>query len=140
MAIPIQEIEQELVENFSLFDSWDDKYEYLIELGKKLPALDSSFKTDDYKIKGCQSSVWVVAKGNKDEVIFDADSDSVIVKGLASLLVQVLSGQKASDIVDAKLEFIDAIGMNKHLAQTRSNGLLSMIKQVKMYAFALQNS
>ena len=138
MSRSILEIEQELVENFSLFDSWEDKYEYLIELGKKMPDLDSKYKIEENKIKGCQSSVWVIASGNKNEVKFEADSDSFIVKGLASLLVSVLSGQSAKNIVDAKLEFIDQIGMTKHLAQTRSNGLLSMVKQIKFYALALQ--
>ncbi len=135
----MNDIELQLVDDFSLFDSWDDKYEYIIELGKKLPKFDDTFKTNDYKIKGCQSSVWLTARHDNGLVFFDADSDSVIVKGLVSMLVSVLSGQSPSYIIDSKLEFMNHIGLMQHLAQTRSNGLLAMVKQMKMYAMAFQS-
>jgi len=114
----IQETEKEIVEEFSLFDSWDDKYEYIIDLGKKLPPLENEFKKDENRVRGCQSTVWV------------------IVKGLISLLIRVLSGHTPDEIINAKLDFIQQIGMTTHLAQTRSNGLLAMVKQMKNYALA----
>ncbi|MFL5808640.1 MAG: SufE family protein [Flavisolibacter sp.] len=132
----IGEIEDEIVEEFSLFDSWDDKYEYIIDLGKKLPKLEDQFKKDENKVKGCQSTVWLVADYRDGSVYYKAESDAVIVKGLISMLIRVLSGQSADDIVNARLEFIREIGMMTHLAQTRSNGLLSMVKQMKNYALA----
>jgi len=134
--LTIEEIEKEIVEEFSLFDSWDDKYEYLIDLGKKLSPLDGQYKQDENKVKGCQSSVWLVADYNEGKIIYNADSDAVIVKGLISMLIRVLSGHKPDEIVAAKLDFINEIGMTSHLAQTRSNGLLSMVKQMKNYALA----
>lgn len=134
----IKEIENQIVEDFSLFDNWPDKYQYIIELGQKLPVLNPEFKTDEYKIKGCQSSVWIKPEFNNDVISFDADSDSVFVKGLVSLLVKVLSGQKADNILSADLKFIEDIGLMQHLAQTRANGLASMVKQLKTYAAALQ--
>ncbi len=132
----IQETEAEIVEEFSLFDSWDDKYEYLIDLGKKLPELDEEYKKDANKVKGCQSTVWLVSEFNDGKVFFKADSDAVIVKGLISMLIRVLSGHTPEEITEAKLGFINEIGMNTHLAQTRSNGLLSMIRQMKNFALA----
>lgn len=135
----MNDIEKQLIEDFSLFDSWDDKYEYIIELGKKLPIFNVEFKTNDFKIKGCQSSVWLVSRIENGKVIFDADSDSVIVKGLVSLLIKVLSNQQPSQIIDAKLEFMEHIGLMQHLAQTRSNGLLAMVKQMKLYALVYQS-
>jgi cysteine desulfuration protein SufE len=139
-AIP--EIEKEIVEEFSLFDNWDDKYEYIIDLGKKLAPLDQQYKKDENKVKGCQSTVWLVADYNEGRVRYKAESDAVIVKGLISMLIRVLSNQKPEDIVNAKLDFIKEIGMMSHLAQTRSNGLLAMVKQMKNYAlaFKLQNA
>jgi cysteine desulfuration protein SufE len=139
-AIP--EIEKEIVEEFSLFDSWDDKYEYIIDLGKKLAPLDQQYKKDENKVKGCQSTVWLVADYNEGRIRYKAESDAVIVKGLISMLIRVLSNQKPEDIVNAKLDFIKEIGMMSHLAQTRSNGLLAMVKQMKNYAlaFKLQNA
>jgi cysteine desulfuration protein SufE len=134
----IAEIEEEIVEEFALFDSWDDKYEYIIDLGKKLPALDAKYKIDENKVRGCQSTVWLVAEYRDGRVYYNADSDAVIVKGLISMLIRVLSGQKPEDIVNAPLSFIQRIGMTTHLAQTRSNGLLSMVKQMKNYALAYQ--
>ncbi len=134
----ILSIEREIVEEFSLFDSWDDKYEYIIDLGKKLPPLDARFKTDDNKVRGCQSSVWLNAEYRDGLVFYEADSDALIVKGLISMLIRVLSGQTPSGIVDAPLDFIRDIGMMSHLAQTRSNGLLSMVRQMKNYALAFK--
>lgn len=137
----IEELEEEIVENFSLFDSWDEKYEYIIDLGKKLPALEEEHKKDENKVRGCQSTVWLVAAYKDGLVEFKADSDAVIVKGLISMLIQVLSGHTPDDIIHAKLGFIDRIGMTMHLAQTRSNGLAAMVKQMKNFAlaFKLQN-
>lgn len=130
----IKEIEQEIIDDFSLFESWEEKYEYLIDLGKKLLPLDENFKTEDYKIKGCQSSVWIHSSFEDGNVLYEGDSDAIIVKGLVSLMIKVLSGQSPKDIVEAPLEFINEIGLSSHLAQTRSNGLRSMIKQMKMDA------
>jgi len=137
----IEELEEEIVENFSLFDSWDEKYEYIIDLGKKLPALEEEHKKDENKVRGCQSTVWLVAAYKDGLVEFKADSDAVIVKGLISMLIQVLSGHTPDEIIQAKLGFIDRIGMTTHLAQTRSNGLAAMVKQMKNFAlaFKLQN-
>lgn len=132
----IQEIEKEIVEEFSLFDSWDDKYEYIIDLGKKLAPLEDQYKIDEYKVKGCQSTVWLIADSLDGKVFYKAESDAVIVKGLISMLIRVLSGQTQDAIIEAKLNFIQQIGMTTHLAQTRSNGLLSMVKQMKNFALA----
>lgn len=130
----ISEIENEIVDEFAFFPEWADKYEYLIELGKKLKGYPEDKRTDDNKVKGCQSSVWLTTDEKDGRVIFKADSDSTIVKGLIALLTRVLSGQKPENVVNAKLEFIDKIGLRQHLAQTRANGLSAMIKQMKMYA------
>jgi cysteine desulfuration protein SufE len=132
----IQSIEQEIIEEFALFDSWDDKYEYIIDLGKKLPPLEEQFKRDENKVRGCQSTVWLVADYRDGKIYYKAESDAVIVKGLISMLIRVLSGQTPDDILEAKLDFIQKIGMTSHLAQTRSNGLLSMVKQMKNFALA----
>lgn len=132
----IQEIEQEIIEEFSLFDSWDDKYEYIIDLGKKLPELDDQYKTDENRVRGCQSIVWLVADYKNGKVFYKAESDAVIVKGLISMLIRVLSGHTPDEIIPARLDFIREIGMTTHLAQTRSNGLLAMVKQMKNYALA----
>ncbi|MBB1285042.1 SufE family protein [Flavisolibacter sp. BT320] len=136
--LTIEEIEREIVEEFSLFDSWDDKYEYIIDLGKKLPPLEDQFKVDENKVRGCQSTVWLAADFRDGKVYYKADSDAVIVKGLISMLIRVLSGQTPDAIVAAKLGFINEIGMTSHLAQTRSNGLLAMVKQMKNYALAFK--
>jgi cysteine desulfuration protein SufE len=130
----IQAIEEEIVEEFSLFDNWEDKYEYLIDMGKKLPKLDDAHKKEENKIRGCQSTVWMVSAYKDGRIFYKADSDAMIVKGLISMLIRVFSGQKPADIVAADMKFIDAIGMSTHLAQTRSNGLRSMIKQMKLDA------
>jgi cysteine desulfuration protein SufE len=132
----IEEIEHEIVDEFSLFDSWEDKYEYIIDLGKKLPRLEDRFKKDENKVKGCQSTVWLAADYEDGRIWYKAESDAVIVKGLISMLIRVLSGQSPDAIVNAKLDFIREIGMTTHLAQTRSNGLLAMVKQMKNYALA----
>ncbi|MDO1445275.1 SufE family protein [Rhodocytophaga aerolata] len=134
----INQIQDEIIEEFALFDDWTDKYEYIIDIGKKLPPLSSEYKTEENKIKGCQSQVWLHAHMDGDKLLFEGDSDAVIVKGLIGLLIRVLSGQKPEDIAKATLYFIDKIGMSQHLAQTRSNGLASMVKQMKLYGIAFQ--
>src|SRR6478735_5500746 len=121
----IAAIEKEIVEEFSLFDSWDDKYEYIIDLGKRLLPLEDQYKKDENRVRGCQSTVWLVADYKNGKVFYKAESDAIIVKGLISLLIRVLSGHSPDEIIDAKLDFIKQIGMTTHLAQTRSNGLLS---------------
>lgn len=130
----IEEIENEIVEEFSLFDSWDDKYEYIIDLGKKLPPLEDKYKIDENRVRGCQSTVYLVADYKDEKVFYKAESDAVIVKGLISMLIRVLSGQTPDEITEATLDFIREIGMMTHLAQIRSNGLLAMVKQMKNYA------
>ena len=132
----IKETEKEITAEFALFDSWDDKYEYIIDLGKKLAPLDAKYKTDDNRVRGCQSSVWLVADFKDGKLYYQADSDAMIVKGLISMLIRVLSGRPADEIIEARLDFIRDIGMTTHLAQTRSNGLLNMVKQMKHYALA----
>lgn len=136
MQKTIAETEKEIVEEFALFDSWDDKYEYIIDLGKKLPPLEDRFKLDENKVKGCQSTVWLASDFQDGRVFFKADSDAMIVKGLISMLIRVLSGHTPDEILGDKLGFIQEIGMTTHLAQTRSNGLLSMVKQMKHFALA----
>lgn len=132
----IEEIEKEIAEEFSLFDSWDDKYEYIIDLGKKLSPLEDQYKIDENRVRGCQSIVWLVTDYRDGKIFYKAESDAVIVKGLISMLIRVLSGQSPDDIIEAKLNFIQQIGMTTHLAQTRSNGLLAMVKQMKNFALA----
>jgi cysteine desulfuration protein SufE len=135
----IVEIENEIVEDFALFDTWEEKYQYIIEIGQKLKPLAAEFKVDENKIKGCQSSVWLTANENNGIIEFLADSDSVFVKGEIALLMEVLSEQPAEAIVDAELGFIDQIGLRSHMAQTRANGLAAMIKQMKLYAVGFQH-
>jgi len=132
----IAEIQNEIVEEFELFDDWTDRYEYIIDLGKKNPPLPEKFKIEDNIIKGCQSQVWLTSTMENGLVQFQADSDAIIVKGLVRLLIRVLSGHKPEEISGADLFFIEKIGMTSHLAQTRSNGLLSMVKQMKFYGLA----
>jgi cysteine desulfuration protein SufE len=132
----INETQDELIEEFGLFDDWADKYEYLIDLGKKLAPMNESFKTEENVIKGCQSKVWLHAEKQGDQVLFFADSEAIIVKGMISMLIRVLSNHTAAEIMQADLYFIDQIGMSQHLAQTRSNGLVAMVKQMKNYAVA----
>ncbi|WP_104385906.1 SufE family protein [Sphingobacterium sp. HMA12] len=134
----INEIQNELIEDFAFFTDWMEKYEYIIQLGKEVPLIDEQYKTDEYIIKGCQSKVWLYPEVKDGKVYFTADSDAIITKGLVSLMVKVLSGHTAKEIVDADLYFVDEIGLKEHLSPTRANGLLSMIKQMKLYALALQ--
>ena len=136
MSTTISEAQERIVENFSLFDDWEGKYEYLIDMGKKLKPLDDQYKVEENIIKGCQSTVWLASSFEDGKVIFKADSDAIIVKGLVSMLIEVLSGHKPEEVLEAKMDFIKDIGMMSHLAQTRSNGLLAMIKQMKNYALA----
>ena len=135
----IATLSNQLVEDFSLFDNWEDKYEYIIDLGKKLPPMAAELKTEERKIKGCQSTVWLYSENKDGRIYFQADSDAIIVKGLASMLVKVLSGQKPEDIVLTNLDFIEKIGLKSHLAQTRANGLNAMIKQMKLDAAIIGN-
>ena len=132
----INEKQDELIETFELFDDWEEKYEYIIDLGKKLPKMDANLRTEDNIIRGCQSLVWLNAEKKENLVHFEADSEAIIVKGLVSMLLQVLTDQPPEAIAKADLYFIERIGLASHLAQTRSNGLASMLKQMKMYAIA----
>ncbi len=134
----IQEIEQEIVDEFSVFDDWMDKYAYLIEIGSGLEGMDEAHKTDDNLIKGCQSRVWFHAEVKDGRLYFTADSDAIITKGIAGLLIRVFSGQEPAEIAKADLKFIDQIGLTQHLSPTRSNGLVSMVKQIKLYAIAAE--
>ena len=134
MKDPIQE---EIIEEFSVFDEWLDKYDYLIELSDSLPPIAAEHRTEEYAIKGCQSRVWVDAKEEDGKVFFAADSDAIITKGIIALLIRVMNGRMPQEIVDMDLYFIDAIGLGENLSPTRSNGLVAMIKQMKMYALAL---
>ncbi|MDA9127719.1 SufE family protein [Flavobacteriaceae bacterium] len=138
----ITEAQQEIIEEFALFDDWTDKYDHLIGLGKTLPLIDPEFKTDQYIIKGCQSKVWLRAEQQDGRVYFSADSDAIITKGIVSVLIRAFSGLSAQDIVNAPTDFIKEIGLNDQLTLTRANGLVSMIKQMKLYAtaFAAQNN
>jgi len=130
----INQTQDELIEEFGLFEDWADKYEYLIDLGKKLAPMPEEFKTEENVIKGCQSKVWLHAEKHGDQVLFFADSEAIIVKGMISMLIRVLSNHTPAEIMQADLYFIDQIGMSQHLAQTRSNGLVAMVKQMKNYA------
>ena len=135
----ISEIENEIIDDFALFDTWEEKYQYIIEIGQKLKPLAAEFKVDENKIKGCQSSVWLTANENNGIIEFFADSDSVFVKGEIALLMEVLSNQTPETIISTELGFIDQIGLRSHMAQTRANGLAAMIKQMKLYAVAFQH-
>lgn len=134
----IENIQEEIVEEFSLFEDWMQRYEYMIELGKSLPLIDPEFKTDDNIIKGCQSKVWVHAELEDQQLCFTADSDAIITKGIIAILIRAFSNQHPADILAANTDFIDKIGLKEHLSPTRANGLVSMIKQIKMYAIAFQ--
>lgn len=134
----INEKQDEIIADFSFFENWMDKYEYIIQMGKDLPLIDAQYKMPEYLIKGCQSQVWLHADYQDGKIVFTADSDAVITKGLVALVVSVLSGFSPKEIADADLYFVDKIGLSKHLSPTRSNGLLSMLKQIKLYAVALQ--
>ncbi len=134
----IQEIQNEIVDEFSLFDDWMQRYEYMIELGKSLPVIEARYKTEENLIKGCQSKVWVHAELRDGRLHFTADSEAIITKGIIAILVRAFSGQKPADIIAAKTDFIDEIGLKEHLSPTRANGLVSMIKQLKLYAVAYE--
>lgn len=135
----ITEIESDIIQEFAMFDDWTDKYQYIIDLGKDLKPLNPKYKTDENKVKGCQSNVWLHADVQNDKVIFEADSNAIIVKGLVALLLRVLSGQSPDDILNADLKFIETIGLKEHLSPSRSNGFASMIKQMKYYALAFKS-
>ena len=134
----IQEKQQEVIDEFSMFDDWMQRYEYMIELGKALPLIDEKYKIDENLIKGCQSKVWVHAELDGEKLKFTADSDAIITKGIVAILIRVFSDQHPSEIIEADTKFIDEIGLKEHLSPTRANGLVSMIKQLKMYAVAYQ--
>jgi len=134
----IEERQQEVIEEFSLFEDWMQRYEYMIDLGKALPLIAPAYKTEDNIIKGCQSKVWVHAELEADKLVFTADSDALITKGIIAILIRVFSGQSPKAILAADTEFINKIGLKEHLSPTRANGLVSMIKQIKMYAVAFQ--
>ena len=133
----IPEIQEEIVDEFSMFDDWMEKYDYLIELGKSLPLIDEKYKTEDNLIKGCQSKVWLHAEKEGDKIKYTADSDAIITKGIIALLLRVFSNQKPEDILKTETDFIDKIGLKEHLSPTRANGLVSMIKKIKLYALGL---
>lgn len=132
----IQEIQDEIVDEFSMFDDWMQRYEYIIDLGKGLPLIDEQFKTEENIITGCQSKVWVHAEQVGDKIVFTADSDAILTKGIIAILIRAFSNQKPEDILSADTQFIDDIGLKEHLSPTRANGLVSMIKKLKMYALA----
>ena len=134
----IQEIQNEIIDEFSMFDDWEESYQYMIDLGKTLPLIDDAHKTDDNIIKGCQSKVWVHANMDDNKVVFTADSDAIITKGIIAILIRTFSNQHPTAILEANTDFIDKIGLKEHLSPTRANGLVSMIKQLKMYAIAYQ--
>jgi len=134
----IDELQNEIIEEFSLYDDWMDKYQYLIDLSKGLPAIEEKYKVSQNTIKGCQSNVWLNAEMQDGKVIFTADSDALITKGIVTMLITVLSGHTPTEILESDLYFIDAIGLKENLSPTRSNGLVSMIKQMKAYATAFQ--
>ncbi|MGA2824308.1 MAG: SufE family protein [Bacteroidales bacterium] len=136
MTIP--ELQEQVVSEFSLFDDWMDKYNYLIEMGRSIPIIDEHYKTDQYVITGCQSKVWLHADYRDGKIFFSADSDAVITKGIVNLLIRVLSGHTPDEILNADMDFIDKVGLREHLSPTRSNGLTSMIKQMKLYAIAFK--
>ncbi len=134
----IQDIQEEIIEEFSFFEDWMQRYEYIIELGKSLPLIDEKNKTDDNVIAGCQSKVWIHAEQAEDNIVFTADSDAILTKGIISLLLRVFSNHTPEEILHTEMNFIDEIGLKEHLSPTRANGLLAMIKQIKLYALAFQ--
>ena len=136
----IEDKKEEIVEEFSFFEDWDERFQYVIDLGKDLPIIEEQFKTDNNLISGCQSKVWLHASLKEGKVDFTADSDAIITKGIIAILIRVFSNQKPADILQANLDFIDQIGLKSHLSPTRANGLVSMIKQIKMYALAFESA
>lgn len=134
----IKEIQEEIVDEFAMFDDWIQRYEYIIELGKSLPLIEDQYKVEENLIRGCQSKVWLHAEKNDDKIVFTADSDAILTKGIIAILIRTFSDQKAADVMNADTSFIDEIGLKEHLSPTRANGLVSMLKQIKLYAIALQ--
>ena len=134
----IHAIQEEIVDEFSMFDDWDERFQYVIDLGKSLPLIDEQYKTEDNIIKGCQSKVWLHADEKEGNLVFTADSDAIITKGIIAVLIRAFSNQKAKDILDADTTFIDQIGLKEQLSPTRANGLVSMIKQIKLYALGFE--
>ena len=134
----IQAIQEEIIDEFSMFDDWDERFQYVIDLGKSLPLIDEKFKTEDNIIKGCQSKVWLHAAEKDGNLVFTADSDAIITKGIIAVLIRAFSNQKAKDILDANTDFVDQIGLKEQLSPTRANGLVSMIKQIKLYALGYE--
>lgn len=134
----IKEIQEEIVDEFALFDDWMQRYEYIIELGKTLPLIEEQYKLEENLIRGCQSKVWLHAEKKDDKIVFTADSDAILTKGIIAILIRTFSDQKAVDVMNADMGFIDEIGLKEHLSPTRANGLVSMLKQIKLYAIALQ--
>ena len=132
----IKEIQDEIIDEFSMFDEWDERYQYVIDLGKSLPLIEEQYKTDDNIFKGCQSKVWLHAGQQDGNIVFTADSDAILTKGLIAIMIRVFSNQKPEAILEANTDFVDEIGLKEHLSATRANGLVSMIKQIKMYALA----
>ncbi|MBP8792607.1 MAG: SufE family protein [Lutibacter sp.] len=135
----IKEIQEEIIDEFSMFEDWMERYEYIIELGKSLPLINETFKEDENLIQGCQSKVWLHSEINNETLQFTADSDAILTKGIVALLLRVFNNQKPMDILNADLFFVDEIGLKEHLSPTRANGLVSMIKQIKLYALAFQS-
>jgi len=136
--VSIEDIQNEIIDEFSMFEDWEERYQYMIDLGKSLPLINEEFKTESNIIKGCQSKVWVHAVLNDNKVVFTADSDAIITKGIIAILIRAVSNQEPSDIIKANTDFIDEIGLKEHLSPTRANGLVSMVKEIKMYAIAYQ--
>ncbi|WP_158209749.1 SufE family protein [Myroides phaeus] len=134
----IKETQEEIIDEFSMFDDWMERYEYIIELGKGLPLIDAQYQVEENLIKGCQSQVWLYAEESNGNIVFTANSDAILTKGIIAILIRVFSGHKAEDILNADLSFIDEIGLKEHLSPTRANGLVSMVKQIRMYALAYQ--
>lgn len=134
----IREIQDEIVDEFSMFDDWDERFQYIIDLGKGLPLIDEKYKVEENTIKGCQSKVWLHAEQNDGKLVFTADSDAIITKGIIAVLIRAFSNQNTKDILEANTDFIDQIGLKEHLSPTRANGLVSMIKNIKMYALAFE--
>ena len=134
----IKEIQEDIVDEFSMFDDWMQRYEYIIELGKSLPIIDETYQVEENLIKGCQSRVWLHAEERDGKLFFTANSDAILTKGIVAILIRVFTNQPAKEILDADMGFIDEIGLKEHLSPTRANGLVSMIKQIKMYALAFQ--
>lgn len=135
----IEEIQNEIISDFDMFNDWTEKYEYIIDLGKSLPVIKTQYKTQENIIRGCQSKVWLYAENIDNKLIFTADSDAIITKGIIAILIRTFSNQSAEEIINAKTDFVEKIGLKEHLSQTRANGLSSMIKQIKLYAVAYSN-